>query len=1601
MAHEFNIKNGFITSGQSYVYSNLTVSGLTLSAVPANDDTLTQILARDSSGNVKYRNASSLGGGGTTGAYLPLSGGTVTGGTIFTSGVTANTISATTISKVNYIDFNTGTTNPSQSGGRVFFDNTSKALSYYDIANNLVPIAMGQQLYTRVYNATGAQLNKGSVISITGTTNGLPSASLAVNTHTVTSARPIGLAAENIPNNSEGLVLNNGVLSGITLNTFANGDTLYLSDSVPGSYVATTQGFAFTARTNEIGYVLQTGSTTGKIYVNINNEDSNLSLTDIERNILEGNVLSTGVYQYTGMTQGTGQTINVALVRGWTVQNTYSYATVPDVTNIYYTGGTNIPLTYLNSADATYVLITSASTLLQQTTFPTPQQRRQNLFLGKVVHPNRSTITSINQTVDFDVSPMAAIRDLWTPLKLINQGIIVSPNGANMNINTSAGTLWGNGIGWTTNQLNPDSISLSGTSPTTFQYRTQNGPITGGTVVSGNTTTINPAYYDNNGVITAVGGGANSSTNQRIYQFPTGLVRIQLGQQVYGSLSAAVAGAQTEQFVEYGNNRDNGILIGILSVNKNATDLSNTGQAVFNLVSKFGEVLGGTGGLSTTTLQQAYDNSTNPEIVINSTLDGLSIKNGTGNPDISTNLLEGINAAGATTSFIRADGAFSGTGVTASTIYATTYLNLPTDIRVTGGTYSAGTATFRNNTGGTFSVTGFSTGSSVTQGVTGVTGNNGLSATTTNNVTTIGFSGGTINSSVNFNGGLSANTISATTYQGNLVTSVGAGSNITVNQSIGSVTVTAIPTGSAGQIQYSDGSNFAANANLTYDATSDNFAAASPSYTLNSVRSSTVAGLTNTITDSATNSFIGGGESNTIRNNTDSAIIGGNTNLIDANANNTVILGGNNINATVSNSVYVPTLYLATSLNNDDSLTQVLVRDGSGVVKYRTASSLAGGGGTFSGGTVTGPSNFTAGLTANTISATTYYNLPIDVFVTGGTYSTGTATFRNNTGGTFTVTGFYTGNSITQGITGVTGNNGLSATTTNNVTTIGFSGGNITSNVNFINNITAGTYWDGSVNLTDAIYHVQSTGVELFTGLTRLSTTTFSVGPVVGYVAVNSGTNDIINVNYSGTPSTTTPYLNTSISTYVLVSSASTLVLQSTFPTPQQRRENIFLGRIAHPDKTTIVTANNTVDIVYSPMSVIRDMFTAIPLINENISVTYSASSLGIQTTGGNLWGMGINFTTNQYDPDRVVYAGAAPATFQYRTQTGGTYANTTTLDVAYWDNAGVRTAVTGTVATNQRVYLFPSGQIRIQYGQKQYADLTSAVSGLFTESFVTFENNRLNAILIGVISVLSNATNLGNSSQAFFSSVSKFGEVLGGTGGLATTTLQQAYQNSSDPAITTNSTNGALEIRGGTGNNNDLNFTVQNNAGTTTGAWNAGGNLTATTISATTYYNLPVSGLTQGSNITITNNGLGNYTIASTGGGGTFTGGTVTGATNFTGGLSANTISATTYVNLPVSGLTQGTNITITNNGVGNYTISSTGGSSGTFTGGTVSGATIFTNGVSANTITITATPTNNDTNTQILSRNSTSGNVEYVNSSVFTSFGTSFAMAAQNYMT
>jgi hypothetical protein len=451
-----------------------------------------------------------------------------------------------------------------------------------------------------------------------------------------------------------------GVVRDLNLTGFTVGEQIYLSQTVPGG-LSSYSGLSITGRTCEVGHILD-NSASGKLQVAILNEIEGTIITTQENNILAANNSSTGIFEFSGLSISTpsGTTFNVGSVDAWIIDNVTS-PTNPTIQLITYPGSTGNTALYVSSATETYILLTSGLTLTQQTTFPTPQQRRQNLYLGKFGHANKQYLINAFNEPDSSLSPVSQLRDMFTPIRLINEGVIVSANGANLNINTSAGVLYGLGIGYITNKLNPNSLSVSGTSPCTFQYRTQ----TGGT--ASNTTLITPGVYDNNGVVTSVGGGSNASTNQRIYLIQNGQFRIQYGQQVYGSLTAAIEASQNEAFTTFSNFRDNATLIGILSVNKNATDLSDTTQARFLLTSKFGETVGAAGGVSTTNLQQAYNNSTTPEITTNSSLGPLSVKNGAGTADNITNVFEGVNSGGTTTSIIRADGTFSGSSISATT----------------------------------------------------------------------------------------------------------------------------------------------------------------------------------------------------------------------------------------------------------------------------------------------------------------------------------------------------------------------------------------------------------------------------------------------------------------------------------------------------------------------------------------------------------------------------------------------------------------------------------------------------------------------------------------------------------------------------------------------------------------------------------------------------------------------------------------------------------------------------------------------------------------------------------------------------------------------
>ena len=71
MAHEFIIKNGFVSKGNSLVEGNLSGQTFNIINTPVNDNSATEILVRNTTtGNVEYRDSSTLSGGSSTDVFV-------------------------------------------------------------------------------------------------------------------------------------------------------------------------------------------------------------------------------------------------------------------------------------------------------------------------------------------------------------------------------------------------------------------------------------------------------------------------------------------------------------------------------------------------------------------------------------------------------------------------------------------------------------------------------------------------------------------------------------------------------------------------------------------------------------------------------------------------------------------------------------------------------------------------------------------------------------------------------------------------------------------------------------------------------------------------------------------------------------------------------------------------------------------------------------------------------------------------------------------------------------------------------------------------------------------------------------------------------------------------------------------------------------------------------------------------------------------------------------------------------------------------------------------------------------------------------------------
>jgi len=337
----------------------------------------------------------------------------------------------------------------------------------------------------------------------------------------------------------------------------------------------------------------------------------------------------------------------------------------------------------LLTSTQSYIGVDYTGTFFQYPNRPDNEQGRDVLVLAQLGHADNTTVKSVNDYTSFYDSPYETTRDLIWEFNLINNGNSVFANGNNLNINKTNGALFGMGINRTDNIKNPNVRNTPALTVAPFRYRTQTGGITG------TVTAIDPTKYDNAGTVTNVPAGGANATNQRVYLFPNNNIVIQYGQTVYSSLSLAIQGVQSEDFTVFENVSEGAILIGIISVRRDATHLANPAQAKFIPVSKFGENIGGASGISTSSLQQAYDNSVEPEILTNSTLGAVSFKRGSGAD--TDDVIEVLNGSGTQKAYIKGNGE----------LRAETYKNLPFCIQLaasdetTALTIGTGKVTFR------------------------------------------------------------------------------------------------------------------------------------------------------------------------------------------------------------------------------------------------------------------------------------------------------------------------------------------------------------------------------------------------------------------------------------------------------------------------------------------------------------------------------------------------------------------------------------------------------------------------------------------------------------------------------------------------------------------------------------------------------------------------------------------------------------------------------------------------------------------------------------------------------------------------------------------
>lgn len=389
-----------------------------------------------------------------------------------------------------FVPLDTTATEPARAEGQIFWDSTNKTVAVH-LTGPDVTLQVGQENHIHARNTTGATILNGKAVFVSGASSGKPTVTLAQANGASTADGTIGLATEDIENNTNGYVTTHGLVNGLNTASFIAGDTLYLDPDVAGGLVNVKPTYPdFVVR---IGTVVASNATTGSVFVSI--QVVTRQANDVLTEFIPGSTFSTvqhlqDIFHSSGHVTGGEVTSNgdgtVAVAAG----NGLIRATNSNLATIFWTdwaAAASLALTN-NAKNWVYVDYNSGSpVVVASTTEPTNFQ--QFVKLAAVYRINNEL--HINQTLQPTVGDHAANMILQMQETMPNahvSGAFIGETGTR-NITISAGAFWNGLYRFTTN-----AIDTSGADRLNYYFRDG----VGGWTEQAATAQINNANYDDN-----------------------------------------------------------------------------------------------------------------------------------------------------------------------------------------------------------------------------------------------------------------------------------------------------------------------------------------------------------------------------------------------------------------------------------------------------------------------------------------------------------------------------------------------------------------------------------------------------------------------------------------------------------------------------------------------------------------------------------------------------------------------------------------------------------------------------------------------------------------------------------------------------------------------------------------------------------------------------------------------------------------------------------------------------------------------------------------------------------------------------------------------